>query len=91
MSSEEKPLRKQAKATTTTKLERSTNYCLKETKASYKCLSDNNYDREACKKYFDAYKECKREFNELKAQRRRQGLFPQPPPEVIEEKNKDLQ
>ena len=30
-----------------------------EQKASYKCLDKNNYDREACQQYFDAYKDCK--------------------------------
>lgn len=35
------------------------NTLLQEQKASYKCLDKNNYDRDACQQYFDAYKDCK--------------------------------
>ena len=34
--------------------------CVQEAKASYKCMDDNNYDRDACLEYFKAYKECKK-------------------------------
>eukprot|EP00731_Ephydatia_muelleri_P012042 Em0006g936a len=36
------------------------NPCLEEAKASYKCMDDNNYDRDACLEYFKSYKECKK-------------------------------
>ena len=34
--------------------------CVQEAKASYKCMDDNNYDRDACLEYFKSYKECKK-------------------------------
>ena len=33
---------------------------LQEAKASYKCMDDNNYNRDACLEHFKAYKECKK-------------------------------
>ena len=30
-----------------------------EAQASYKCMNDSNYNRDACIKYFKAYKDCK--------------------------------
>ncbi|KAJ2293481.1 hypothetical protein IW141_001065 [Coemansia sp. RSA 355] len=33
--------------------------CAIETKASYKCLDDNNYDKDMCTDYFLAYRESK--------------------------------
>ena len=33
---------------------------LQEADRSYKCLDENNYDREKCQEYFQAYKECKK-------------------------------
>lgn len=56
-----------------------TNPCLKESKASMKCLDENNYDKNKCAMYFEAYKECKKSWNERKAARRRQGLPPNDP------------
>ncbi|KAL5499858.1 hypothetical protein EMCRGX_G011323 [Ephydatia muelleri] len=46
------------------------NPCLEEAKASYKCMDDNNYDRDACLEYFKSYKECKKRMNEA----RRKGI-----------------
>ena len=34
---------------------------LQEAKASYKCMDDTNYNRDACLEYFKAYKECKKQ------------------------------
>jgi len=59
--------------------DRGVNFCLDEANASYKCLSDNGYDKDKCEEYFEAYRNCKKEFNKLKAERRRQGLPPIPP------------
>lgn len=56
-----------------------TNPCLKESKASMKCLDENNYDKNKCAMYFEAYKECKKSWNERKAARRRQGMPPNDP------------
>lgn len=33
---------------------------MQEAKASYKCMDDNNYNRDACLEYFKTYKECKK-------------------------------
>ena len=62
-----------------------TNYCLDEANASMKCLSKNGYDKNACERYFELYKDCKKEFNGIKNERRRQGLFPNPDPEEMKE------
>lgn len=59
-----------------------TNPCMEESKASMKCLDENNYDKGRCKMYFEAYKECKKAWNERKATRRRQGLPPNDPAPV---------
>eukprot|EP00112_Aurelia_sp_Birch-Aquarium-sp1_P025176 Seg824.12 transcript_id=Seg824.12/GoldUCD/mRNA.D3Y31 product="Coiled-coil-helix-coiled-coil-helix domain-containing protein 7" protein_id=Seg824.12/GoldUCD/D3Y31 len=59
------------------------NYCSVESNASMKCLSKSGYNRDACEAYFTAYKDCKKEFNALKSERRRQGLIPNPPPEEM--------
>ena len=59
------------------------NYCSVESNASMKCLSKNGYNKDACEAYFTAYKDCKKEFNALKSERRRQGLIPNPPPEEM--------
>ena len=34
---------------------------MQEAKASYKCMDDNSYNRDACLEYFKAYKECKKQ------------------------------
>lgn len=56
-----------------------TNYCLDEANASYACLSRNGYNKEKCEEFFEAYRQCKRSFNKIKAERRRKGLPPIPP------------
>lgn len=35
------------------------NPCLKEQNQTYKCLSDNNYDKDKCLLYIENYKTCK--------------------------------
>lgn len=35
------------------------NPCLKEQNLSYKCLGDNNYDKDKCQLEFENYKACK--------------------------------
>ena len=61
------------------------NYCLDEANASMKCLSKNGYNARACERYFDMYKDCKKEFNAIKDGRRKQGLPPTPGPEELKE------
>ncbi|AET41490.1 Cox23p Ecym_8205 [Eremothecium cymbalariae DBVPG len=41
--------------------------CEESSKMSFKCLELNNYDRSLCHDYFDAYRECKKQW--LKARR----------------------
>lgn len=41
--------------------------CQESSKMSFKCLELNNYDRDLCHDYFDAYRECKKQW--LKARR----------------------
>lgn len=60
-------------------IDKRTNPCMEESKASMKCLDENNYDKSKCKMYFEAYKECKKAWNDRKAARRRQGLPPNDP------------
>lgn len=61
------------------------NYCLMEANASMKCLSKNGYDRNACEEYFERYNDCKKEFNSIKNERRRQGFNPSPDAEEMKE------
>lgn len=63
--------------------DKATNYCLVEAKASYKCLDKNNYNKQACEEYFEAYRQCKKDFNAIKSARRRKGLPPLPSPEEM--------
>lgn len=42
--------------------------CEESSKLSMKCLELNNYDRQLCKEYFDAYRECKKQW--LQSRRR---------------------
>ncbi|SCW02419.1 LAFE_0F06018g1_1 [Lachancea fermentati] len=42
--------------------------CQESSKMSMKCLELNNYDKEMCKEYFDAYRECKKQW--LQARRK---------------------
>ncbi|KAL6948607.1 Mitochondrial copper homeostasis protein [Hanseniaspora vineae] len=36
--------------------------CEESSKMSFKCLELNDYDRDMCRQYFDAYRECKKQW-----------------------------
>ncbi|QLQ79668.1 hypothetical protein HG537_0C03160 [Torulaspora globosa] len=36
--------------------------CQESAQMSFNCLDRNNYDRDMCKEYFDAYRECKKQW-----------------------------
>ncbi|OXB44125.1 hypothetical protein B1J92_I02728g [Nakaseomyces glabratus] len=40
--------------------------CQESAKMSFKCLELNDYDRDQCKEYFDAYRECKKQWLEAR-------------------------
>lgn len=62
------------------------NPCKAESKASMKCLDENNYMRSKCQEYFDAYIDCKKAWNERRSERRRKGLpIDDPPPTKLEQ------
>ncbi|KAJ7760447.1 hypothetical protein B0H16DRAFT_1719949 [Mycena metata] len=42
-------------------------------KASFKCMDQNNYDRTACMDYFQAYRDCKAAWLERRKDDRRNG------------------
>ncbi|XP_055372957.1 coiled-coil-helix-coiled-coil-helix domain-containing protein 7 [Condylostylus longicornis] len=62
------------------------NPCLKEQELSFKCLSKNNFNREACEVYFANYNNCKEFWNKIRLDRRRKGIEPYLP--NIEEREK---
>lgn len=43
--------------------------------ASLKCLTDNNYDNSKCGDYFEAYKECKKQWLQEKRKQNRRDLL----------------
>ncbi|CDO96441.1 unnamed protein product [Kluyveromyces dobzhanskii CBS 2104] len=47
--------------------------CQESSKMSFKCLERNNYDRDLCHDYFDAYRECKKQW--LKARREKREFW----------------
>lgn len=47
--------------------------CQESAKMSFKCLELNDYDRALCHDYFDAYRECKKQW--LKARRENRGQW----------------
>ncbi|KIO15647.1 hypothetical protein M407DRAFT_243695 [Tulasnella calospora MUT 4182] len=47
--------------------------CAGASKASMKCLDQNNYNKAACSAYFEAYKECKKAWMEQRRKDRRDG------------------
>ncbi|XP_063604447.1 coiled-coil-helix-coiled-coil-helix domain-containing protein 7-like [Penaeus indicus] len=66
------------------------NPCIKEHEQSYKCLDENNYNRDICAGYFENYKKCKEFWSNLRVERRRQGIEPNlPPPEERERIKKE--
>lgn len=46
--------------------------CQESSKMSFKCLEMNNYDRDMCKEYFDAYRECKKQWLQSRRENRSQ-------------------
>ncbi|CAG9799212.1 unnamed protein product [Chironomus riparius] len=60
------------------------NPCFNEQNISYKCLSENNYDKQKCEIYFANYTECMKFWTKVKFDRRRLGIIPEVPP--IEER-----
>jgi len=55
------------------------NPCIKEQKLSYKCLSQNNYDREICSAQFANYIACQKFWQRVRKDRQRQGISPELP------------
>ncbi|GAV55638.1 hypothetical protein ZYGR_0AY00300 [Zygosaccharomyces rouxii] len=47
--------------------------CQESSRMSLNCLDRNNYDRDMCKEYFDAYRECKKQW--LKARRENRSMW----------------
>lgn len=64
------------------------NPCVQEAQASYSCMSKYNYNASKCQKYFQAYRDCKRMMNKVKAERRTEGLKPCPEDWTKEDKFK---
>lgn len=54
-----------------------THPCLKEHKASLKCLEEKDG---SCQRYFDNYNACMGFWNKVKSMRRRSGITPELPP-----------
>ncbi|KAG0252879.1 Mitochondrial copper homeostasis protein [Actinomortierella ambigua] len=49
--------------------------CAAQTKASYKCLSDHNFDKRKCTQFFKDYSDCKKKWlASLREQRRKKNL-----------------
>ncbi|XP_014379559.1 coiled-coil-helix-coiled-coil-helix domain-containing protein 7 isoform X3 [Alligator mississippiensis] len=61
---------------------------LKETDASRKCMDDNNYKKDMCTNYFIKYRNCRRFWQNIMVQRRRDGVKPDMP--TAEEREKIL-
>ncbi|CAH1404968.1 unnamed protein product [Nezara viridula] len=56
------------------------NPCFQEQNLSLKCIDDNNYDLDKCQLFFENYKNCKKFWNEVRRNRRFNGLTPALPP-----------
>ncbi|XP_033110080.1 coiled-coil-helix-coiled-coil-helix domain-containing protein 7-like isoform X2 [Anneissia japonica] len=65
------------------------NPCLEEADASYRCLHENNFDRDSCTKYFLNYKNCRKFWGNFALDRRRNGIKPALP--AKEERDKILE
>lgn len=69
--------------------------CFAEQQFAYKCMSDNDYDREKCMHAFWNFRDCKRFWGAVKNKRLRLNIKPSvPTPEernqIIEHLGKDL-
>lgn len=72
---------KSASHTNKTKMNREENHpCLKEHRASLKCLEKNASNQDSCRRYFDNYNACMGFWNNVKSMRRRRGITPELPP-----------
>lgn len=49
--------------------------CSEAMEASYKCLTENNFDHSKCEDYFSAYKECKKRWLQEKRKHKKLELF----------------
>ncbi|SCU80368.1 LAMI_0B02014g1_1 [Lachancea mirantina] len=47
--------------------------CQESANMSTRCLETNDYDRDKCREYFDAYRECKKQW--LRARRQNRGQW----------------
>ncbi|XP_046386849.1 coiled-coil-helix-coiled-coil-helix domain-containing protein 7 [Ischnura elegans] len=52
------------------------NPCFKEQAMSFKCLDENNFNKEKCTKFFQNYKNCQDFWSKIRNERRRQGIEP---------------
>uniref|UniRef100_A0A8D0GR80 Coiled-coil-helix-coiled-coil-helix domain-containing protein 7 n=1 Tax=Sphenodon punctatus TaxID=8508 RepID=A0A8D0GR80_SPHPU len=55
------------------------NPCLAETNASRKCMDDNDYKKDVCQSYFLKYQNCRKFWNGILTERRRNGEKPDMP------------
>ncbi|KAI7814567.1 coiled-coil-helix-coiled-coil-helix domain-containing protein 7 [Triplophysa rosa] len=55
------------------------NPCIEESDGSQKCLDAYNYDKNMCSAYFLRYKNCRKYWHAVMAQRRRDGVKPDMP------------
>ncbi|KAL8182114.1 UNVERIFIED_CONTAM: hypothetical protein K2H54_044344 [Gekko kuhli] len=60
-------------------LDNDTNPCILEIDASRKCMDDNNYNKDMCTVHFLRYKHCRKFWNSIKIQRRKDGIEPAMP------------
>lgn len=49
--------------------------CSEAMEASYKCLTENDFDHSKCEDYFSAYKECKKRWLQAKRKQKKLELF----------------
>ncbi|XP_054841678.1 coiled-coil-helix-coiled-coil-helix domain-containing protein 7 isoform X2 [Eublepharis macularius] len=85
--------RKRSKRITCKKLRRvrddDNNPCILETDASRKCMDDNSYNKDMCTIHFLRYKNCRKFWNGIMMQRRKDGIQPNMP--TAEEREKILE
>ncbi|XP_060099759.1 coiled-coil-helix-coiled-coil-helix domain-containing protein 7 isoform X2 [Heteronotia binoei] len=56
-----------------------TNPCILESDASRKCMDDSNYNKDMCTVHFLRYKNCRKFWNGIMIQRRKDGIKPAMP------------
>lgn len=52
------------------------NPCYKESQLSFKCMAENDYDKDKCVLFFENYKNCKGFWTEIRKDRKRNGTKP---------------